>query len=131
MPCLDFHSQFLGGGDEAVDDDVRVLRLRKDALVILYHQGHTVLLEPLIGMVIVETLEEALHQLVSAGVGLLQVGNFVEGVGEIAPSSSGDFHLGEHLLLFLEDGDVGVWQLALGGNGGEESCRATTDDSDM
>ena len=51
-----------GKGEEAVDDGVRILCLRKDTLVILRHQWHAVTFKPLVGIPMVEDIKEPLHQ---------------------------------------------------------------------
>ena len=129
--ALYLHPQSLGGIHQTVDDAVRILRLRKHALVILCNQWHAVLLKPVEGMLVVESLEESLHQFMSAGVRLFQVGNLVKGIGKIASSSSRDFHLGENLRILFEYGNVGVREVALGLYRRKESCGASTDDCNM
>ena len=131
MVALYLHAQSLGGIHQTVDDAVRILRLRKHALVFLRNQWHAVLLKPVEGMLVVESLEESLHQFMSARVRLFQVGNLLKGIGKIASSSSRDFHLGKYLCIFLEYGDVGVREVALGFYCCKESCGASTDDCNM
>ena len=129
--ALYLHPQSLGGIHQAVDDAVRILRLRKHALVFLRNQWHAVLLKPVEGMLVVESLEESLHQFMSARVRLFQVGNFLKGIGKIASSSSRDFHLGENLRILLENRDVGVREVALGLYRRKESCGTPTNNCNM
>ncbi len=64
-------------------------------------------------MLVIESLEESLHQFMTTRVCLLQVGNLLKGIGKIASSSSRDFHLGKYLRILLEYSDVGVREVAL------------------
>ena len=88
---------------EAVDNSVGVLRFGEDTLVVLYHQRHAVTLEPTVGVVVVEHIEQALHQPVATGIDLLQVTNLAKGVGAVAAPPTRHLNLGQHTLAALED----------------------------
>lgn len=62
---------------------------------------------------VVEALEESLHEFVAARIGVLGVAYLLERIGEIAASAARDGYLCKHLLVLLEDGDVGVGIVAL------------------
>ena len=82
-------------------------------------------------MLVVESLEESLHQFMSSGVRLFQVGNLLKGIGKITSSTSCDFHLGENLLVLLEYSNVGVREVALGLYRRKESCGTPTNNCNM
>ncbi len=58
-------------------------------------------------------------------------GNLLEGVGEVASSTSRDFHLGKNLLLFLENSDIGMRLLALRCYCRKESCCTSANNRNM
>ena len=107
VACLLLYAQSCGKSHEAVDDAVRVLRLRKHALVLLRGKSHTLAFKPFVGAAMVKPLEQPLHQFVSARISMLHVAYLSKRIGKVAASAARDFHLGEHLGRLLEDCDVG------------------------
>lgn len=89
--------------EEAVYDDVRVLRSGKHAFVILPHQSHSVSLEPSIGILMVEHIEESLHQPMSTRVHCRKVADMSKGIGTIAAPASRNLNLGQHTPTALEN----------------------------
>lgn len=112
-----------------VDDGLRVLRLREDAMIGLGDQSHASALEPLIGILMTELLKEALQQAVAPRIDTLQVGDIFKGVGAVAASATRDLHFGQYVVRGLKDGDIHLWTHLLEINGQEESRRSSTDDS--
>jgi hypothetical protein len=53
----------------------------------------------------VETIEEAFQQSVTAGIDALKVGGGLERVSTVAASPTRHLHLSEHALASFEDGD--------------------------
>ena len=62
---------------------------------------------------VVEAFEETFHEFVATRIGVLRVADLLEGVGQVAATATRDGYFGEHLLVLLEDGDVGVGIVAL------------------
>ena len=52
----ELHSQLSGGRDEAVYDGLRVLRLRKNAVVLLCYKRHAMVFKPLIDIIVIESV---------------------------------------------------------------------------
>ena len=130
MAGMDRHSEGLGLRNEAIDDGLGVLRLRKNALVVLCDQGHTMALEPSHRGVVVKLVEEPLHELMAAGIDLAEVADLGEGVGEVAAAATRHGHLGQDLGVLLVEANAGRRLTALGLDGGKESCRPAAHDGD-
>ena len=74
--------------EEEVDDGVGILRGREHAIVILCHQSHAMTLEPLVGIAIVESLEESFQQSMATRVHLREIAHRGEAVGAVAASTT-------------------------------------------
>ena len=99
------------------------------AVVILCHKAHAPVLEPRVGIAVVEGLEEPLHQAMSTGIDLREVAHGGKGVGAVATTAAGDLHFGQHLPGLLEDGDLHLRTEFFQIDGEEESRGSSTDDS--
>ena len=131
MPRLLFHTKSCGEIHEAVDNAVRVLRHGKHAFVLLRREPHSLALKPFIGVAVVKPLEQTLHQFVSARIGMFRVAYLSERVGKVAASAARNLHLGKHLLVLLEDGDVSRRAVAFSLDSGKITSRSTADDGDV
>ena len=84
-----------------------ILRLREDTLVGLDGERHAVALEPLVGVVLRETVHQTAHEAVTTGIDGREVGaDTLEGVRAVATPSPTHLDLGQHAAATLEDGDV-------------------------
>ena len=122
------YSQAFGFVGEAANHSHGILREREYTAVLLSDQSHTFLLKPLAGVPMIETAEEAFHQLVPSRIHLLEVCYVLKGVGQITSSASCDSHLGQHLLSPFVDVNHGHRQSLLHPDGGKESRGATAYD---
>ena len=113
---------------EAVYDALRVLRGGEDTVIILRHQGHTMPLEPVIGVGRAELLEEALQQTMASWVHGREVRNTLKGVGAVAATTARDLHLRQHMMAALQNGHVHIRHHLLQVDGQEETgCAAAYD----
>ena len=127
VACLLLHTQTCGKPHQTVDDAVRVLRLRKHALVVLRSQPHALAFKPFVGAAVVKPLEQSLHQFVSARIGMLHVAYLAKRIGKVAASAARDFHLGKHLRRLFKDSDVGRRAVALCFDCSKVARRSATD----
>ena len=108
---------------QAVDDGMRVLCLRKHTLVVLSDQRHPMLFKPVVGILMVEGMEQSFQQAVPSRIHLLQVVHQAKRVGTVATAPTRQFHLGQHMLAALEDGNPHLRHPLLQVDGQKESCR--------
>ena len=127
----------------AADDDARavhevqqgmdylhgILAGWEDALVWLYGEADPLGLKPGHELLVVELMEETLHQLMTTRIDLLQALDLGKGVGQVASSTTRDGYFGQRTLPCFEHLDVGVWKHALQVHGAETSGGASTDNS--
>ena len=113
---------------QTIDDALRGLRLRKDAFVGLCDEFHTMRLKPSVGVFVIKDVEKSLHEFVAARVGIFQIFDLGERIGEVASAATRETHLRQHFLAFLEDRDVGRRMGFFCGNGGEKARCSATDD---
>ena len=131
MVELNFDTQSAGFVGQAFDDGLRILRLRKYALVLLGHKFNAFLFKPLICLSIVELIEETLHELVASGIDVSQVTDVRKTVGQIAAAAARNAYLSKHLAGLFIYRDRRARAVLLCGYGGEEACRATAYHCDM
>ena len=86
------------------------------------------LLEPAIGIMVIEGLEEAFQQPMASRIDCCEVVDTLEGVGAVAASSSRYLDLCQHTIAALEDGDIHLGHRLLQVDGEEESCRSAAYD---
>lgn len=125
------HTEAHSKACETRDDALRILRCREHTLVALRDKWHALTLEPVVHIGVREAFQQPLHELVPARISLAGVADECERVGEIAASAAGYRHLGEHGVVLLEYGDVGIGVAAFRLDGGKEACRTATDDGNV
>ena len=59
--------------EETVYYSMTVLRLRKNAFIVLHHKRHAMILKPAIGILVIELLEKTFKQTCPTRVSLLKV----------------------------------------------------------
>ena len=131
MSCVDVDAQSLGSISQAAHDAHGILRAWEYTFVLLRYQFDPLVLEPFIGILIVEASEETFHQLAPARIYLLEVSHFAKRIGQVASSATCYCHLGQNLLCPFVDIHRGVWQPLLHSDGSEESCRSTANDGNV
>ena len=97
-------------------------------MVCLHRQGHTVVLEPLVGVAVVEHVEEAFQQAVTTGKDLAQVADILEGIRHVAASATRNLYLAQHATGTLHDGNLCLRTHLFQVDGQEETCRPATND---
>ena len=78
----------MGLVEKEVDDGVGVLRLWKDAMVLLSGELDTAMLKPLIGIAVVKHFEKTFQQSVASRIDALQVNHILKRVGAVAASAA-------------------------------------------
>ena len=126
MSRLHFHTKAMSFRKETVDDGMRVLCSRKDTLVRLCHQRHSVTLKPGIGITIVERLEQTLHQSVAARIDFRQVTYIIKGIGTVTSSPTRHLDLRQHTLTTFQDNDLHFRHRRLEVDGQKEASRSAT-----
>ena len=96
-------------------------------MVCLHRQGHTVVLEPLVGVAVVEHVEEAFQQAVTARIDLREIADILERVGAVAASAPRHLDLAQHPRAALEDCDTHLRAHLLQVNGAEKACCTASD----
>lgn len=107
---------------EAVDDGMRVLSLRKHALVILRHQRHAMTFKPTVGILVVKPMKQTFHQPMSTRINLRQVADLGKRIGTVTAPAATDLHFRQHPLAPLKDGYVHLWHHLLQVDSQKESC---------
>src|SRR3712207_2399323 len=102
------HPQSPSRIDKTINDSLRVLRLGKHAPVVLRHQFHAMLLEPLVRISLTKRLKKPLHEPVTSWIGLLQIADMGEVISQVTPSTARNADLSQHLSGLLIDGNIGV-----------------------
>ena len=124
-------TQLVGFARQAVDDSLRILRLREHTLVGLRHQLHAMPFEPLVRIAIIELLEQPLHQSVTAWIHLFQVGYVGKTIRQVAASTSRYPHFRQHTACLFINNHVGVAIGTFGCYGSKEPRCAATDHGNM
>ena len=124
-------AQLVGLARQAVDDSLRILRLREHTLVGLRHQLHAMPFEPLVRIAIIELLEQPLHQSVTAWIHLFQVGYVGKTIRQIASSAARNPHFCQHAARLFKNNHFGVAVGLSGCYGSKETRCAAAYDGNM
>ena len=124
----DANAVSLAKGEEQMDDGVRVLRTRKNTLVGLNRQCHTMTFKPAVCISGRKRLEKTFQQSVSTRIDLTQVADFGKGVRAVATSPTTHFHFREHALPLLVDVNLHLRNHFLEIDGEEKTSSSSSND---
>ena len=108
-----------------------VLRLRKNALVVLRNQLHAFVLEPRVSIGIRKRVKQPFHQSETSRIDLLKALYVGKRVCEVASPSASYGNLGERLAMLLNNGYLCRWIQSFYFDRGEATCCPGSDYYDV